>query len=309
MDQVVEYVSRQLATKSLPLTTTSGIFDHTPTLGSELNLFWVQATIIMSMCRALSLCGAYLRQPAVIFEIVGGILLGPSCIGEHGHNIKYLDNIFPTSSLNYLGLIAQIGLTFYLFLVGIELDSKALVTHARKAGGIAILGMAVPFALGIAISKVMFRVLQSNDPNSKYANVSFTSFFVFIGTAMSITAFPVLARILKFGGLIYTKPGSMAMSAAALNDAIAWCLLTLAISIANAGDMRVAGYIFGTMIAFALVLFVIIRPIYDTLVTYVEAQHDETMQNHLFALTIGLVFMSAWFTGESFTFLSFNALF
>lgn len=80
--------------------------------------------------------------------------------------------------------------------------------------------MAVPFALGIGISRVMFDVLQSNDP--EYKDVKFTSFFVFIGTAMSITAFPVLARLLKEGGLIYTRPGALTMGAAALNDAIAW---------------------------------------------------------------------------------------
>ena len=268
-----------------------GILSGVPPMEEHLSRFFVQATIILAICRVLSLVGGYLGQPRVIFEIIGGILLGPSAIGR---NAEYLVEIFPSDSLGYLSIVANIGLTFYLFLVGLELDPKLLATHARKAGGIAIIGMAVPFALGIAISRVMFDVLQGNDP--AYADVSFVSFFVFIGTAMSITAFPVLARILKEGGLIYTKAGAMTMGAAALNDAIAWCLLTLAISIANAGNMAIAGYVFLTVAAFALGLILIIRPIFEYIVEYVEKMHNPTMNNNLFAFTMCILFMCAWTT-------------
>lgn len=270
-----------------------GILNGVDPLEEHLSRFFVQATIILAMCRILALVGSYFGQPQVIFEIVGGILLGPSAIGRDS---GYLAEIFPQSSLSYLQIVADIGLTFYLFLVGLELDPKLLASHARKAGGIAIIGMAVPFALGIGISRVMFDVLQGNDP--EYKDVSFVSFFVFIGTAMSITAFPVLARILKEGGLIYTKAGAMTMGAAALNDAVAWCLLTLAISIANAGDLSTAGYVFLTVVGFALVLILLVRPLFEMLVEHVEKMHSRSMNSNLFALTICLLFLCAWTTGK-----------
>mmetsp|Transcript_23797 Transcript_23797/g.32733 ORF Transcript_23797/g.32733 Transcript_23797/m.32733 type:complete len:946 (+) Transcript_23797:23-2860(+) len=269
---------------------TGGIFSNTPPLEDHLSRFLVQAAIIIGFCRTLSIIGSYLKQPRVIFEIIGGILLGPSAIGRDG---TYLEQIFPKSSLSYLGLVAEIGLVLYLFLVGLELDPKLLLSHARKAGGIAVMGMAVPFVLGIAISQVMFDVLQ---PEDLYSNVSAPSFFVFIGTAMSITAFPVLARILKEGGLIYTPPGAMAMGAAALNDAIAWCLLVLAISIANSGNLPVAGYVFSCVAGFAMLLFVVVRPLLEVLVSYVESQNNEAMSSNLFSFTLCMVFVCAFTT-------------
>ena len=135
---------------------------------------------------------------------------------------------------------------------------------------------------------------MASDP--KFANVNFTAFFVFIGTAMSITAFPVLARILRETGLIYTRSGSMAMGAAAFNDAVAWCLLILAISIANAGDLATAGLVFLSVCAFALVLFTVVRLAFSRLVRHVEAQGDPGMRGNLFCLTLTLVFLCGWTT-------------
>jgi Kef-type K+ transport system membrane component KefB len=156
------------------------------------------------------------------------------------------------------------------------------------------MGMAVPFALGIATSSTIFENLQASDP--KFKDVSPTSFFVFIGTAMSITAFPVLARILKEGGLIYSKAGALVMGAAALNDAVAWCLLILAISIANAGNMLIAGYVFLSVLCMAIGMMILIQPLFHRLVTYVESTRSHVMRSNLFALTLILVFLSAWTT-------------
>jgi len=144
----------------------------------------VQATIIIGVTRFLSLFGAYLKQPRVIFEVIGGILLGPSALGRTHY---FIASCFPNTknnkSLSYLQLVAQIGLILYLFIVGMELDPKLIITHARKAGAIALIGMAVPFGLGVAISRTLYQNLAIDD------SVSFTAFFVFIGTAMSITGY------------------------------------------------------------------------------------------------------------------------
>eukprot|EP01034_Spumella_vulgaris_P021266 gene21266-27289_t len=113
---------------------------------------------------------------------------------------------------------------------------------------------------------------------------------------MSITAFPVLARILKENGLIYTKAGSMAMGAAALNDAVAWCLLILAVSMANSGDMSVAGKVFACVFAFGFGLFVVFRPIFEKIVNYLETLNNVTVDGHLFALTLCFVLLCAWTT-------------
>jgi Kef-type K+ transport system membrane component KefB len=92
------------------------------------------------MCRSLAVFGYYLKQPKVIFEIIGGVLLGPSAIGK---DTTFTNTIFPTSSLNYLTLVSQMGLVLYLFVVGMELDPKLIVSHARRTGGIALMGMVI----------------------------------------------------------------------------------------------------------------------------------------------------------------------
>lgn len=284
-------MAKEFTDFSRRLNTGGGVLAGHGALEDVLSLFLVQSIIIIAICRALSIIGQYFKQPKVIFEIIGGILLGPTAIGRAP---GFLDQIFPDHSLPYLKLVSDIGLLLYLFIVGMELDVPKLATHAKKAGGVAIMGMAVPFALGIAISQTMFDNLQAYDP--KYANVKPTSFFVFIGTALSITAFPVLARILKEGGLIYSKVGALVMGAAALNDAVAWCLLILAISIANAKDMAVAGYVFLSVAAFAIGLLVVVEPVLHRFVTYMESFNSRSIRNHLFALTLIMVFICAWTT-------------
>ena len=246
---------------------------------------------LTNLPRALSVLGSFLRQPRVVFEVIGGILLGPSAIGR---DQGYLSRIFPIASLPFLSLVADFGLVIYLFLVGLELDPQSLATHFSRAGAVAISGMVVPFCLGIAVSITLFDSLMASDP--RYEHVSFVSFFVFIGTAMSITAFPVLARILRETGLIYSRAGSLAMGAAAFNDAVAWCLLILAISIANAGNMAIAGYVFLCVSGFAIVLFFAFRPLYCRLVYWVEAGDSAAAKGNLFALTVVLMFLCAWTT-------------
>jgi Kef-type K+ transport system membrane component KefB len=137
-----------------------GVISGVPVLADPFNLFLVQATIIIAICGALAVLGKVTKQPKVIFEIVGGIILGPSGLGK---NTKYMNRIFPASSLISLSIIANLGLVLYLFLVGMELDPKKLKTLFPRAGGISVLGICLPFALGIAISPVMFNTLQRDD--------------------------------------------------------------------------------------------------------------------------------------------------
>ena len=143
-------------------------------LADPLSLFLVQTCIIIGVTRSLSLLGQYFKQPRIIFEVIGGILLGPSALGRTKF---FTSTIFKPSSMGHLNVIANFGLVFYLFVVGMELDPKLLITHYRKAGGVAIVGMIVPFGLGIAISRTLYdNLLDSTvQPSFTVSNISLSA--------------------------------------------------------------------------------------------------------------------------------------
>ncbi|RVW43236.1 Cation/H(+) antiporter 18 [Vitis vinifera] len=180
--------------------------------------------LVVVVTRCLAFLMKPLRQPRVIAEIVGGILLGPSALGR---NKQYLHSIFPPKSLTVLDTLANLGLLFFLFIVGLELDLKSLHRAGKKALSIAVAGISLPFALGVGTSFVLRATISKG--------VDAGPFVVFMGVALSITAFPVLARILAELKLLTTDVGQMAMSAAAVNDVAAWILLALAIALSGTG--------------------------------------------------------------------------
>ncbi|PWA44738.1 cation/H+ exchanger 19 [Artemisia annua] len=210
----------------MPMKATSeGVFQGNNPLDYALPLVILQICLVLVLTRVLAYLLKPLRQPRVIAEIIGGILLGPSALAR---NKQYRNAVFPKKSLPVLDTLANLGLLFFLFLVGLELDLMSLRRTRKKALSIAAAGISLPFLLGTAVSFVLRGTVAKG--------ASPAPFIVFMGVAMSITAFPVLARILAELKLLTTDIGKMAMSAAAVDDVTAWVLLALAVALSGSGQ-------------------------------------------------------------------------
>ncbi|KAB5551818.1 hypothetical protein DKX38_009129 [Salix brachista] len=207
-------------------TSSNGVWQGDNPLDHAFPLLIVQTTLILVVSRFLAFLLKPLRQPKVIAEIAGGILLGPSAIGR---NKEYLNWVFPKWSTPILESVASVGLLFFLFLVGLEIDMSSIRRSGKRAFGIAVAGISLPFVCGVAVAFVLRKTIKGED------QVGYSQFLVFIGVALSITAFPVLSRILAELKLLTTQVGETAMAAAAFNDVTAWILLALAVALAGNG--------------------------------------------------------------------------
>ncbi|EEE62090.1 hypothetical protein OsJ_16874 [Oryza sativa Japonica Group] len=210
-------------------TSSNGVWQGDDPLHFAFPLLILQALLILLLSRLLALLLRPLRQPKVIAEIVAGILLGPSALGR---NKAYLRALFPPWSAPVLESVASLGLLFFLFLVGLELDLRSVRRSGRRAFAIAAAGISLPFACGVGVAFV----LRGELPGA--ARAGYAPFLVFMGVALSITAFPVLARILAELKLLTTPIGETALAAPAFNDVAPWVLLALAVAISGSGDHR-----------------------------------------------------------------------
>ncbi|KAG0375195.1 K(+)/H(+) antiporter [Mortierella sp. AD032] len=200
----------------------------------------------------------------------------------------FATTIFHPDGLPYLNLVSNIGLVMFLFLVGLELDPALVLKRARFALGISFAGMALPLGVGAAVSYVLYEELGPD------TTVGFGQFLLFCGVAMSITAFPVLARILAEQKLLHTKVGFLTICAGAVGDIVAWILLALVVSIINSASKITPLYVVLLSIAWILVLIFVVRPAFNFMIRVTKSQ-DEPSQT-MMAFTLGVVLISAFVT-------------
>lgn len=253
-------------------------------------LFIIQAGIIIIFCRLLQWPLNKIRQPRVIAEVIGGILLGPSVMGRIP---GFKDAIFPAVGMDNLNLVANIGLTLFLFIVGLEVDLRIAVNNWKVALNVGILGMVVPFGMGAAIAVGLYKEFK-DEPGTE--PISFGIFMLFIGVAMAITAFPVLCRILTELKLLDTPVGMIVLSAGVGNDVVGWILLALCVALVNAGSGLTALWVLLTCVGYTAFLIYLVRPGFVWCLRKTRAIQDGPSQG-VIAFTLLLCLASAFFTG------------
>lgn len=190
-------------------------------------------------------------QPTVVGEMIAGIVLGPSLIGMYFPEFSAI--MFPSQSLGNLQFLSQIGLILFMFIVGMELDLKVLRNQTHDAVVISHASIIIPFAMGTGLA---YFIYQSFAPEG----IQFLSFGLFMGIAMSITAFPVLARIVQERGIMKTRLGTVVITCAAADDVTAWCILAAVIAIVKAGSVVSSLYTILLALAYVLFMIKIVRP-------------------------------------------------
>lgn len=220
-------------------------------LHHPLSILLIQIIAVLLAVRLFSFLFKYIGQPGVIGEIVAGIVLGPSLLGYFFPEAFLW--LFPTESLTNLGLLSQVGLVLFMFVIGMELDFGVLKNKINETLVISHAGILVPFFLGIVASYWIYEEYAATQ-------TSFLPFALFMGISMSITAFPVLARIIQERNMTKTPIGTLSIASAANDDITAWCLLAIVIAIAKAGSFVSAFFTIGLTVAYIILMFAVVRP-------------------------------------------------
>lgn len=220
---------------------------------SPIFILLIQLIVIISLSRLMGLLLKVIGQPSVIGEILAGIVLGPSLFGWISP--QGMASLFPPESINILGSISQLGLVFFMFVIGMELDLSSLKSKAQKS--LLISHGTIGVAMIASVLLALFVL-----PDFMRDSVSPLSFILFLGISFSVTAFPILARIVFEKGLHKKHAGSVALSCAAIDDVTAWCLLAGAIAYTDAGDLYQMLLIIGYVFVFLALSFFIIQPFF-----------------------------------------------
>ncbi len=252
----------------------------------QLPLFLGQIVVILGLSRLLAGILKRLGQPQVVGEMLTGILLGHSVLGVLAPQVH--DFLFPRGSLRFLNALSQIGVLLFMYLVGLELDRNVIRRRGRAALLTSHASIALPMFLGVALATIVFETLAA-------PGVEFTPFALFLGAAMSVTAFPVLARVLSERRMQHTEIGTIAIASAAVDDVTAWCVLAVVVVIARAGSTALP--LWATLGGLALhvgLMLGIVRPL---LARHATRALDRTgVTPGLVAVVVIVTLASAWAT-------------
>jgi Kef-type K+ transport system membrane component KefB len=242
------------------------------------------ATILLA-CQLMGRLASFIGQPRVVGEMIAGVFLGPTVFGALFPSLK--ESIFPAEIMPFLFIIANLGLSFYMFLVGTEIDLEKFNKKMVKDAGILSAGTVfVPFVCGFLV------MLFYSDTLNTMGLDSF-SFTIFMGTALAITAFPMLARILQENGIIKSQIGGLAMVSASIQDVVSWMLLGLVTSLAvGQGYESVILMIVGAT-SLVIFLFLVIKPLLEKIMDYRKLEEPDAL---FFGLILFLLIISAVFT-------------
>ncbi len=219
------------------------------------NLFVLvlQIAVILAICRIVGMVFRWIHQPRVVGEMFAGILLGPSFLGWMSPGIS--NYLFPATSLGFLSALSQIGIIIFMFLVGLGINPKELKSHGHAAVLISHVSITAPFVLAGLLSLYLY-------PKLSDSSVSFTSFALFMGAAMSVTAFPVLARILNDRDLLSTPLGTVSIACAAVDDITGWCILAYIVALIHAAhESKPLWMTFAGLLGIGLVGVYVLRPL------------------------------------------------
>lgn len=251
---------------------------------TPLSILLMQIIVILAMAGIFRRLFRWFRQPPVMGEMVAGIVLGPSVLGLISP--QAMSFLFPASSLETLRLLSQIGVVLFMFVVGMEVNIRQLREKGTAAVMISHASIIVPFLLGATLALFVYRDLAP-------PGTSFNAFALFIGVAMSITAFPVLARILEDRGLSKTQLGAIAITCAAVDDVTAWCILALVIALAKATGVEISAMTIVLTLSFAGVMFFLVRP---HLARVIKEPDSPVHQRRLIPLTLAFILACALIT-------------
>ncbi len=248
--------------------------------------------VILAARLAGALCKR-IHQPPVIGEVLAGIMLGPSLLGRFVPGA--MAALFPNYVIPALGIIAQVGVVLYMFLVGLDLNTARLRERSHTALAISHASIVCPFVLGSILSLYLYPRLSTSD-------VPFTAFALFLGVSMSVTAFPVLARILTDRGVHRSRMGAISLTCAAVDDVSAWCLLALVVGVVHS---RLGGAVLTAALTLIYIagMFFVIRPLASRFVRWCE--HEEAPGQQLMAVALISLLLSCLAT----EFIGIHALF
>jgi Kef-type K+ transport system membrane component KefB len=237
--------------------------------------------LVIAAARLLGTLFRWVQQPPVVGEMIAGILLGPSLLGHIAPSVAAY--ILPQSIAPLLNVISQFGVILYMFLVGLELDVSSLRGQAHATITISHASIVAPFILGSSLALLLYTQLSNS-------SVSFTSFSLFLGVSMSVTAFPVLARILTDRRIHKTKMGVLTLACAAIDDVTAWCLLAFVVSVAqphSGGALRTILMAIG----YVMLMLFAIRPLFGRLTKWIDGR-ERVSQGVLAIVLLGILFSS-----------------